>query len=61
MMKAANASETSANFYQTTQRNNLQDSHLETLTRLAKNSGVTVPSFQMYCHIVVALFPGPRL
>jgi hypothetical protein len=31
MMEAASASETSVNFYQTTQRNNLADSHLRTL------------------------------
>jgi hypothetical protein len=28
MMEAASTSETSVNFYQTTQRNNLEDSHL---------------------------------
>jgi hypothetical protein len=30
MMEAANTSETSVNFYQTTQRNNPADSHLHT-------------------------------
>jgi hypothetical protein len=30
MMEAANTSETSVNFYQTTQRNNPEDSHLHT-------------------------------
>jgi hypothetical protein len=33
MMKAASASETSVNFYQTTRRNNAEDSHLHTLRR----------------------------
>jgi hypothetical protein len=31
MMEAANASETSVNFYQTTQLNNPEDGHLHTL------------------------------
>jgi hypothetical protein len=35
MMEAASTSETSVNFYQTTQRNNPEDSHL--LTRRRKN------------------------
>jgi hypothetical protein len=33
MMEAASTSETSVNFYQTTQRNNPEDSHLHTRRR----------------------------
>jgi hypothetical protein len=33
MMEAASTSETSVNFYQTTQRNNPEDSHLHTRSR----------------------------
>jgi hypothetical protein len=33
MMDAASTSETSLNFYQTTQRNNPEDNHLHTLRR----------------------------
>jgi hypothetical protein len=32
MMAAASTSETSVDFYQTTQRNNLEDSHLQVKT-----------------------------
>jgi hypothetical protein len=34
MMEAASTSETSANFFQATRRNNLEDSHLQTYEHL---------------------------
>jgi hypothetical protein len=41
MMEAANTSETSVNFYQTTRRNNLEDSHLHTRRRDNLRSPIT--------------------
>jgi hypothetical protein len=38
MMEAASTSETSTNFYQTTRRNNPEDSHLQEITCLLWNS-----------------------
>jgi hypothetical protein len=38
MMKAASTSETSVNFYQTTQRNNPEDSHLHGVSRFVTSS-----------------------
>jgi hypothetical protein len=37
LMKAASTSETSINFYQTTRRNNPEDSHLLVLVRFGRN------------------------
>jgi hypothetical protein len=42
MMKAASTSETSVNFYQTTRRNNPEDSHLNTGRRENLESHVEV-------------------
>jgi hypothetical protein len=38
MMEAASTSETSVNFYQTTRRNNLEDSHPHDLEYLIQNA-----------------------
>jgi hypothetical protein len=38
MMEAASISETSVNFYQTTRRNNPEDSHLQGIRYLSKSS-----------------------
>jgi hypothetical protein len=45
MMEAANTSETSVNFYQTTRRNNPEDSHLHTRRRENQKSHSTENMF----------------
>jgi hypothetical protein len=60
MMEAASPSETSVKFYQTTRRNNPEDSHLQTKP-ISKKYGVSiVPSFVEISQVVRVLLPADR-